>query len=81
MRKTKVSNLVVGEGEEKRVVGIKVETHDDEFTIPVVDVRVSPEQRKRAERILKASRTQTGSKFMKPSYSMMGYSYNVSRKD
>lgn len=56
------------------LVGIRVETRKDTFTIPVADVRVN---RERAEKILKA---QNKSKYMKPTYSLMGYSYQSSSK-
>lgn len=81
MRKTKVSHLtqeyIPGE---KTLVGIRVETEDDKFTIPVVDVRTSPKHRDRVEEIIKQVNTTKGSKFFNASYSFMGYSYNISKK-
>lgn len=52
------------------VVGISIETEKEVFTIPVVDVRVN---RKRAEAFEKSQ--QTGSKFFKPSCSLLGHRY------
>lgn len=63
------------------LVGIQVETEEDgKFVIPVVDVRVSPAARQKAESILKNSRASQGSKFFSPSFSVLGRSYNVSQK-
>lgn len=79
--KTKISHLtkefVPGE---KTLVGIKVETGNEKFTIPVVDVRTSDRHRERVEEIIKQSNISRGSKFFNPSYSGMGYSYNLSMK-
>lgn len=78
MKKTVVTHLTK-EYEQgiKTLVGIKVQTEEDTFVIPVVDVR---HDRGKAEFILKSSRAQQGSRFMKPSYSLTGFSYQVSRK-
>ncbi len=58
--------------EEKGVGGFK--------RMPVIDVRDGKNHRQRVEEILKAERINRGSKFMKPSFSVIGYSYNVSPK-
>ena len=81
MRKTKVTHLTKEYQEGvKTLVGIKVETEDDKFVIPVVDVRVNEDHRRMAEQITKSSNGHKGSKFMKQSYSLLGRSYNVSQK-
>lgn len=54
------------------LVGIKVETEKETFVIPVRDVRVN---RVKAEAAIKANNINTGSKFLRPSYSLMGYRY------
>ena len=59
---------------DKNIIGIEVTTDSKKFVIPVADVRVN---RERAESIIKA---QNSSKFLKPSYSWKGYSYNTSMK-
>ena len=71
----KVSTL---KQEGKASYGIKVETEKETFVIPVVDVRDGDEARNQGERILKAANQ---SRFMRPSFSEMGRSYQVSRKD
>lgn len=48
------------------------------FYIPVVDVRDGEEQRESANRMIKAN---ASSKYMKPSYSVVGPSYNQSMKE
>jgi hypothetical protein len=45
--------------------------------MPVFDVR---DQRKKVEMILKQRNVDRGSKYFKPSYSVIGYSYNSSMK-
>ena len=60
----------------KEIVGIRVETDKGFFTIPIVDVRRSDDQRRKAERMNKG----TKSKFMSPSFSGNGLSYQVSHK-
>ena len=62
------------------LIGIKVQTLDETFTIPIIDVRNGYSQRERAEEMVKANSIQNGSKYFKPSYSVLGYSYNNSRK-
>lgn len=71
--KTVVTNL---KNSDDQLVGIHVKTHEDEFTVPVVDVRRSEDQRRKAKRIMKESNRAKGSKFIRPSYSWYGYSYN-----
>ena len=71
-----VNALTKGEGEDKMIIGIQVETDKDSFVIPVIDVRASEDARRIANQMGK----QVGSKFMKESFSVLGYSYNVSRK-
>ncbi len=46
----------------------------------VIDASESPEKRKLVEAIEKFHNKAKGSKFIKPSFSVMGYSYNASRK-
>lgn len=72
--KIKVSELRNAKDE---VIGIHVETGKDVFTIPVADVR---RNRKQANAILKSANIHAGSKFIRPSYSLLGYSYNLSMK-
>lgn len=60
--------------------GIKVETDKQDFVIPVIDCRDGEEARKRTARTEKQVRNNRGSKFMKPSYSVMGNCYQVSHK-
>lgn len=77
MKKTVVEN-VIKEGE---VVGIRVQTEDKgTFVVPVVDVRRGPKNREAAKKMLKQENIQRGSKYIKPSHSIMGYSYNASMK-
>lgn len=59
---------------------IRVETAKDTFDIPVLDVRDGLPARSRANGILKARNYRTGSRFMKPSYSVGGNSYQNSFK-
>lgn len=49
---------------------------DDAFVIPVVDVRRGEDARRRVNEIVKQSNIQRGSKFFKPSYSVIVRSYN-----
>lgn len=77
MKKTKVS-LLTREG--KLSHRIKVETHDDSFTIPVIDVRDGEIAREQAADIIKSRNIAQGSKFFSPSFSLHGYSYNHSMK-
>lgn len=62
------------------LIGIKVESHNETFTIPIVDVTKSYSQRERAEEMIKENNIQRGSRFFKPSFSVLGHSYNNSRK-
>jgi len=71
---TKISTLKKGN---KFSYGIKVKTEKETFVIPVVDVRDGEKERAISKSIIKA---QNQSKFTKPSYSVMGHSYHVSRK-
>lgn len=75
MKRTTVSHLV--NQDTKTVVGIKVKTSDDEFVIPVVSVL---SDRITANNMIKQSKVNRGSKFLHPSYSVMGRSYQVSYK-
>jgi hypothetical protein len=78
MRKTTVKRLTKEFEEGKpELVGYRVKTHDDEFDIHVVNAIRNPQ---RAKEIQKAANIQRGSKFFKQSFSLLGYSYNVSRK-
>lgn len=78
MRKTsKQTNLLNGE----KLVGIRVTKftdgiESDRFDIPVVDVRHGAASRKRVSAIIKQQNIQRGSKYFKPSYSVIGRSYN-----
>jgi hypothetical protein len=61
--------------------GIKITKYidgkeDDAFVIPVVDVRRGEDSRRRVNEIIKQQNIQRGSKFFKPSYSVLGRSYN-----
>lgn len=58
-------------------VGIRVKTDKETFDIPVADVRYSDESRKEVEAINKAANQ---SKYMKPTFSLWGYSYQSSMK-
>jgi hypothetical protein len=71
---TKKFNLI---NKNKQLVGYKIETDKDSFIIPVVDVRRNEDQRRIAERMVKNNNR---SKFMHPSFSQIGLSYQVSRK-
>lgn len=71
---TKTTHLQNKDGE---IVGIKVETLKETFTVPVLDVR---RNREIAELVLKGANIAKGSKYIKPSYSWYGYSYNHSMK-
>lgn len=79
MKKTKVTHLRSND-ETKRSYVIKVDTHDDSFRIPVVDVRDGEKAREMATSIQKARNVAQGSKFFQPSFSLLGYSYNHSAK-
>lgn len=67
-KKSKVSNLV---NKDKVVVGIKVEAPTETFRIPVIQPKDAAAFEKQNPQ---------PSKFIKPSYSLLGYSYNTSRK-
>jgi hypothetical protein len=73
MKKTEVSHL---KDKDDNLVGIKVKTEEETFTVPVVDVRLSENKRNAAKAIIKAANIQRGSKHMKTSYSLWGYKYN-----
>lgn len=77
MKQTKIFNLL---DKQNDLVGVRAETYKEEFVIPVVDVRKSDKHRERAARMQKAVNIKNGSKFFKPTYSGMGYSYNTSMK-
>ena len=57
--------------------GVKVETDKESFVVPIVDVT---KNRVKANAILKADTINKGSRFLKPSYSVLGRSYQVSQK-
>lgn len=60
------------------IVDLKIETKaKGTFLIPVCDVRVN---RKRAENLQKANNIAKGSRFMKPTMSWLGFTYNDSMK-
>ncbi len=76
---TKVSTL---KQDNRLSYGIKVETKGNrreqrDFVIPVMDVRDGSAERGAANTILKAAKQ---SKFMRPTYSQGGNSYQVSQK-
>ena len=67
--------------EGKRSYGIQVLTPSDEtFMIPVIDARDDNEARLTVEAMNKDSNRVRGSKFFKPSASLIGRSYNESWK-
>lgn len=70
MKKPTLSHLV---NKNNELVGIRIETEKETFTIPLADVR---RNRKQVDKIIKASNIQQGSKYIKPSYSVAGYHYN-----
>lgn len=59
---------------------IKVETSKETFTIPVFDVRDGLPARSRANQILKGANYKSGSRFMRPSFSVNGNCYQNSFK-
>ena len=62
-------------------VGVKVTSKQDgDFTVPVVDARRSENQRAIASEIKRQNNFSKGSRFMHPSYSVIGKSYQVSHK-
>ncbi len=71
--KSKVTTLAKGEGADKRVVGFRVQNEEKNFVIPVLDNRYDPGV---VSAQIKANNIQRGSKYFKPSYSVLGYSYN-----
>jgi hypothetical protein len=60
--------------------GIQVNTKDDLFVIPVVDVRDGEERRGQADNILYASNATKGSKYLRPSFAGWGGCYQNSHK-
>lgn len=65
---------------ENQLVGYKITDGKGEtFTVPVLDNR-NPKHRGRISQTAKEINSMRGSKFLKPSYSAWGFSYNVSRK-
>lgn len=80
-KRTKVEPVLIGNGEPKTLVGYKVTKHEEKpFIIPVVDVRRGEKIRMIADYMQKIANIQKGSKFIKPSYSVLGFSYNAGRK-
>lgn len=71
--KSKVSSVVKGEGENKRHIGIRVETNKGVITVPTVAGPL-------AESFIKANNIQRGSLFIRPSFSVIGYSYNAPKR-
>lgn len=71
---TKITHL---KKENKLSYGIKVETEKETFIVPVIDVRDGESERSAVKSMIKA---QNKSKFMNPSFSVLGHSYKVSRK-
>lgn len=79
MKTSKTTNLLNSNNE---IIGIRVQKFnngvlEDQFDIPVLDVRRSEEERKRVYKMISASNQ---SKYTKPSFSVMGFSYQVSHK-
>lgn len=72
MNKTEISNL---KDKDDNIVGIRVQTAEKDFTIPVMDVRVSDGMRRKAIQFMKEQNAYHGSKFLNPSYSLWGYKY------
>lgn len=66
--------------EDKASYGIKVTTKEDVFVIPVLSVRDGQPTRDRINYMAKNNNIRKGSKFMQPSYSVGGNSYQVSQK-
>jgi hypothetical protein len=65
---------------ENVLVGYKIISQKDgEFTIPVLDNR-NPKHQQRIAKTFKKINSAKGSKYIKPSFSGWGFSYNVSRK-
>lgn len=74
---TKISVL---KREGKLSYGIKVETDKGSFVIPVIDVRDGESERGFVANTIKQSNVQNGSRFLRPSYSVRGLSYQNSYK-
>lgn len=51
-----------------------------EIKVPVIDMRESEQHRKIGESFLKLDRINRGSKFLRPTFSVVGRSYQVSQK-
>lgn len=63
---TKISHL---KDKSDNVVGIRVKTAKETFTIPVVDVRVSEDKRCKANQMIKEANRQRGSRFINNKFS------------
>jgi hypothetical protein len=74
IKMTKVSYLFT-KTEPKFLTGIRVETRNDNFVVPVVDVRRGDDARRKISSMEKAVNMQTGSKFFKSGYSENGRPY------
>lgn len=66
--------------EGKYSYGIQVKTSKEEFVIPVIDVRDGQHERNKVNTIIKNLNFHSGSKYMRPSYSVRGLSYQISHK-
>lgn len=64
----------------KQEATTKIKDGADKKIMVGLDVRDGDKTRARVEAILKEQRRNVGSKFMRPSFSLYGYSYNQSRK-
>lgn len=73
MNKTIVTHL---KNKDQQIVGIRVKTNDDEFDIPIVDVRHSEAKRIKAKAMMKAANAQRGSKFIGTAFSGSDLKYN-----
>jgi hypothetical protein len=60
--------------------GIKVTTEKDVFVVPVLNVKDGQPTRDRINYMTKNNNIRKGSKFMQPSYSVGGNSYQASQK-
>jgi hypothetical protein len=74
--KSKATKLIKKAGD-KNIIGIRVETINETFVVPIIDATLSEDNRRRVAAMEKAMEK---SKFMQPSFSGMGYSYNRSYK-
>lgn len=74
---------IITEGRYSFIIEAKEKQKDggDKKLMPAIDVRDGVKARKRVNDIIKQDNVQRGSKFIKPSYSFHGYTYNMSMKN